>query len=150
MKKIFFVLLLVVSAIGATNAQVKGQALGVRFGGFETQGLEVTYQHPLSSSNRLELNLGANDNGMQATGLYQWVWDFSALADGFNWYLGAGAGLAFNENKKSGLGAVGQIGLEYNFNIPIQLSLDYRPGLFLIPNTFQTYDGICFAVRYKF
>jgi hypothetical protein len=154
MKKIFFVLLLVVSAIGATNAQVKGQALGIRFGGFDGYGAEVSYQHPLSSSNRLEFDLGANRYGFGLNGVYQWVWDLSALSDGFNWYAGVGAGLGSYDYKSEGnafgIGVLGQIGIEYNFNIPIQLSLDYRPGVYVVPSMHNTYDGICFSARYKF
>lgn len=145
MKKIILTFVLSMVMVCAANAQVDGKAIGVRFG----LGGELSYQHPLGSANRLEADLGISNWGVGLTGIYQWVWDLSTLADGFNWYAGVGGTLGL-ANKNFGLGVVGQVGIEYNFNIPLQLSLDYRPALYVLPAVYGGYDGVCLAVRYKF
>ncbi|MDO9154600.1 MAG: hypothetical protein Q7U47_13010 [Paludibacter sp.] len=145
MKKIIVTLALLVSIACAMNAQVDGKAIGLRFG----YGAELSYQHPLGNANRLELDLGLSNWGIALNGIYQWVWDLSALSDGFNWYAGAGAAVGFHQNF-FGVGILGQVGIEYNFNIPLQLSLDYRPGIYVLPGFHSSYDGICLGVRYRF
>ncbi len=150
MKKMFIIAALMIGFAGFASAQVDGKAIGVRLG----YGGEITYQHPLSSQNRLELDLGintwgANVWGTNLSGIYQWVWDLSDLGDGFNWYAGFGAAVGLG-NSDFGVGVLGQVGLEYHFNIPLMLSIDYRPGLFVVPNLRPAYDGICLSVRYKF
>ncbi len=149
MKKFIFALALGLSIISAVNSQTMGKAIGVRFG----YGGEITYQQPLGNANRLELDLGLDRYGFGLNGVYQWVWDLSSLADGFNWYAGFGAGIgSYNYYTGSPLnvGILAQIGLEYNFNIPLQLSLDYRPGFYFLNGFYPTYDGICLAARYRF
>ncbi|MDD3077705.1 MAG: hypothetical protein PHH37_01205 [Paludibacter sp.] len=149
MKKILFSTLFLAMLFLNANAQVDGKAIGLRFGGFSGVGAEVSYQHPLGNANRLEADLGLSNWGVGLTGVYQWVWDLSALSDGFNWYAGVGGTLGLSDSN-FGLGVVGQVGIEYNFNIPLQLSLDYRPTIYVLPSVAGGYDGICLSVRYKF
>lgn len=148
MKRISLFIFLFVSA-NFVNAQVDGKAIGLRFSGLFSNNAEITYQHPLSASNRIEADLGLNQNVFALTGVYQWVWDLSALADGFNWYVGAG-GLLGVENTKFGLAVVGQAGIEYNFDFPLQLSLDYRPAVFVVSGINNHFLNICLSARYKF
>lgn len=154
MKKLIFTVALILSIVSAANAQVNGKAIGLRFGGVSGYGAEISYQHPLGNANRLEVDLGLNHYGFGLNGVYQWVWDLSALAPGFNWYAGVGGGLgAYNYNNTNsafGIGVLGQVGIEYNFTIPLQLSFDYRPGIYIIPSVYGAYDGICFSARYRF
>jgi len=154
MKEKLIVLLLASASFIGLNAQVRGQALGVRLG----YGGEVSYQHPLNSQNRIEGDLGFYyDHGFNLAGIYQWVFDLSELSPGFNWYVGLGPqiGSWSNQNNKDydglALGIVGQIGIEFNFNIPLQLSLDYRPGWYVLPSSYGgAWDGIALGVRYNF
>jgi hypothetical protein len=159
MKKFIFAMSLVISMIGTLSAQNNEKAIGIRFG----FGGEISYQQPLGKDSRLELDLGYNQFGFNAAsspswgfginGIYQWVKDLSALSTGFNWYYGFG-GTLLTHSSFFGVGVLGQIGIEYNFNIPFQLSLDYRPGIFLIPGTdnlLRPYaEGFCLAARYRF
>lgn len=158
MKKMLVIAALVIGFAGFASAQVDGKAIGLRFGGLNGYGAEISYQHPLSSSNRLEADLGWNYFGIGLVGVYQWVWDLSALADGFNWYAGVGGGLGLYDygytgvarNNAFNLGVAGQVGIEYNFNIPIQVSLDYRPVFYLLNNGHFSADAVALSVRYKF
>ena len=153
MKKFIFAMALGLSLISAVNAQKMEKAIGLRFG----YGGEISYQQPLGNANRLELDLGLNAYGFGLNGVYQWVWDLSSLADGFNWYAGIGAsvgsfyfGSIVNSPRVLNVGILGQVGMEYNFNFPLQLSLDYRPGFYFLNSFYPTYDGICLAARYRF
>jgi hypothetical protein len=149
MKKVMITLVLILGLGTGMQAQQITKAIGLRFG----YGGEVSYQQPLGNANRLELDLGLNRYGFGLNGVYQWVWDLSALSDGFNWYVGIGASIGsynYYTNSPLNVGILGQIGLEYNFRIPIQLSLDYRPGFYLLNGFYPSYDGICLGVRYKF
>ena len=151
MKKLILALALAVSLVGALSAQVEGKAIGVRFAN-EFNGGELTFQTALGRSNRLELDLGLNNwsnsnSGVQVTGVYQWVWGLNEVATGLNWYAGLGASVG-NYTSNLGLGFVGQLGLEYNFNIPLQISLDWRPTIF---NSYYTYyGGNGLSLRYRF
>jgi hypothetical protein len=159
MKKIILVMVLAVSGVFAVNAQVDGNAIGLRLG----YGGEISYQHALGSSNRLELDLGTSIGsdyfGGALAGIYHWVFDLSALSNGFNWYVGPGAQLGYWSYKEVAgvkpeselaLGIAGQIGIEYNFDIPLQLSLDYRPIFYFLPSSGGGWSSICLGVRYKF
>ncbi len=153
MKKLIISLIFAVGIVSVLSAQLDKKAIGVRFGGFSGYGAEVSYQQPLGA-NRLELDLGLNGWGFGLNGLFQWVKPLPQLYEGFNWYWGVGAGLGlynFNSNGAAfSLGVLGQIGLEYNFEFPLQLSIDYRPGLYVMPSIYPTYDGICLSARYRF
>jgi len=163
MRKLLFTLALVVSIAGSSlRAQADGKTIGLRLG-YPT---ELSFQKGLSNTNRLELGLGFRSYGYYSTnysqfslsGIYQWVWDLSALSTGFNWYLGAGASLGYysysylnNSYSALPISLLGQIGLEYNFDIPIRLSLDYRPAFQLSGNGNGFIgDGIALGVRYRF
>jgi hypothetical protein len=140
MKKLFLSTLMLLGLAWGTQAQdISKNALGLRLGNNDGFGGEVSYQRGLSRSNRLELDLGfRNNNNVNAyklVGLYQWVWD---IDQGFNWYAGVGGGLgswSYNEEGVSNSGtfilAAGDLGVEYNFDIPLQLSLDLRPEFYL-------------------
>ncbi len=159
MKKIF---LLAIGAIGftlAANAQkISDNAIGLRLGDSNGLGAEISYQRALGGNNRLEADLGWRDgdnyNAFQLTGLYQWVWN---LDGNFNWYVGAGGGIASFDGKNALKGtdetaffAAGDIGIEYNFDIPLLLSLDFRPVLGFGDFTDDLDFDIALGIRYQF
>ena len=165
MKKVFFTVMLVIGAVAMSEAQeVSKNAIGIRTGDGDGFGTEISYQRALSDNNRLEIDLGyeSGDNfdGFKATGLYQWMWN---IEDGFNWYAGAGGGLGtvsldddfpgrnnFDDDSETFIFAAGQVGIEYNFDIPLLLSLDVRPEFYF--GDFR--DGndldIALGIRYQF
>lgn len=153
MKRILLSLVLVMSIYSTLSAQANGKAIGIRGG----NGGEISFQTALGSNNRLELDLGLNSwnsnsgyAGFGLTGIYQWVWGLEQLAPGFKWYAGLGPQIG---SWKSGfaLGIVGQVGLEYNFTIPLQLSLDYRPSWYILPNSYGgAWGGTALSIRYCF
>lgn len=159
-KSIFITFLLVAFAYTAQAQEISPNALGLRLGDGNGFGAEVSYQRALGMNNRLELDLGLrsdnNFDGFSLAGLYQWVW----LLDGnFNWYAGVGGGIASYDYKpdfpgysgsETFLFGAGDIGIEYNFDIPLQLSLDARPEF-----AFGSYNDnldfdIALSIRYRF
>lgn len=152
MKKVLFIAVLFLGLSSVLSAQLTSRALGVRFG----NAAEISYLHPLGESNRLELDLGFGSwvrGGVFLNGVYQWVWDFSQLDEGFTWYAGAGAAVGVTGGN-FGLDVIGQIGVGYDMrsiiDLPLQVSLDWRPALFLTPSVGLGWDGVAFSVRYQF
>lgn len=167
MKKLIITGIIVLIASVSMNAQeISKNALGLRLGDSDGFGAEISYQGRLSPANRLELDLGwrngKNYDGFKLAGLYQWVWNIDS---GFNWYAGLGGGLgsfSFNDNSDNNNGndftdtfvfAAGDIGIEYNFDIPLLISLDFRPeigfGNELYDNNDLDFD-IALGLRYQF
>lgn len=135
-------------------AQSSEKAIGVRFG----SGGEVSYQHPLGATNRIEFDLGLSPQSFGLNGIYHWVNDLSDWTEGMAWYYGPGATVGFSNTtaqfptSKLALGVVGQIGLEYKFDFPLQLSVDYRPTFYLVrpAGSGGYYTDICLSARYRF
>lgn len=158
MRKLFFAFVLILMAnIG--NAQIADHAIGLRLGGGDGFGTEISYQHGLSSLNRLEFDLGMHSsnhyNAWGLAGIYQWVWNIDG---GFNWYAGAGGRIGSwhwdadyrTDNNGIFLAVAGDIGLEYVFPIGIQIALDARPEIGLINHGDAFRNNIAFSVRYQF
>lgn len=167
MKKIILSAIMLVGLAFSSQAQdISKNALGLRLGDSGGFGTEISYQRGLGDNNRLELDLGwrnrknynnnsFDDNAIKLAALYQWVWNIDG---GFNWYAGVGGGLGnyrYDDNSKSFnetfAFAAGDIGLEYNFDIPLLISIDFRPefgGNGYYKNNYGS--DIALGVKYQF
>ena len=156
-KLLLFSVILFAFVLSSQAQQISKNAIGLRLGDSDGFGAEVSYQLGLSDYNRIEFGLGWRDkkdfSAVRALGLYQWVWQ---LDGDFNWYVGAGGGFAsfsFDNDAIDGetaLFAAGDIGIEYNFDIPLLLSLDFRPEIgFGDYNDDLDFD-IALGIRYQF
>ena len=151
MKKIAIALFLITASTAAFS-EIQSHAIGLRFGGGDGIGTEISYQQAYKSNNRIEADLGfvsnSTFNRMQITGLYQWVWNIQGA---LNWYAGLGAGIGQASYKNAGsefqLDLNGDVGVEYQLDIPLQLSLDLRPGFGL--SKFHN-SSLAIALRYTF
>ena len=144
---------------GLISAQdISDNAIGLRFGDSDGLGAEISYQRALLESNRLEVDLGwrsSNDvDAFKLTGVFQWVWNIDG---NFNWFTGAGAGLVSWSNDPTNtsgtaLFLAGDVGIEYDFDFPLLISLDVRPELgFGSDNQYDDFDfDIALGVRYQF
>lgn len=166
MKKLILSAVMLIGLAFASNAQeISKNALGLRLGDNDGFGAEISYQRALGSNNRLELDLGLRNNdyydSFKVVGLYQWVWNIDG---GFNWYAGVGGGVGsysfgkdndkFNGSDESGTFflAAGDLGIEYNFDIPLIISLDLRPELYFGDDFRNDNFGpdIALGIRYQF
>ena len=145
-----------VFTIVTVNAQeISKNALGLRIGDSDGLGTEISYQRHLNENNRLEFDLGwrssNNVDAFKLVGLYQWV---NKLEGNFNWFVGAGAGIgSYDTPAGDGFFALiaGDLGIEYNFDIPLIMSLDIRPELGLNNEYSDDLDlDIALGIRYQF
>ncbi|MCQ2284428.1 MAG: hypothetical protein MJZ57_05955 [Bacteroidales bacterium] len=166
MKKIFCLILFIGALIGSSMAQPR--AIGGRIG----YNLEFSYQHHFASRNMVDLSVGATNIWnrwayAEANCMFDWVFN---IHNGWNWYVGPGfgLGLGYGRNWRDfgyvpfRLNLGGQLGIEYQFRIPLNLSLDWRPMVNVVginhrgenvPNYNPLYDGIysfAIGVRYRF
>lgn len=158
-----FLLTFVFAAVSVNAQEISNHALGLRLGDSDGFGAEISYQKSIGRYNRAEFDLGWRDSrnfdAFKLVGLYQWV---RPIDGGFNWFYGVGGGIGSvdftprpNNNDDGGVFvfAAGDIGVEYNFGIPLLLSLDFRPEVGVVG-----YDGfsdnfdfdIGLGVRYTF
>lgn len=152
-------------SVSAQAQQISENAIGLRLGDSDGFGTELNYQRAVGTNNRLEFGLGwrSNDNidAYKLVGLYEWVWNIDG---GFNWYAGPGAGIgqvSFDNDRNDNnfdndddnetfIFAAGVIGIEYNFDIPILVSLDFRPEFGFGDYRDDVDFDIALGVRFQF
>ncbi len=168
MKIIQLVLLFNLFVFTSITAQdISDNTIGLRLGDSDGFGAEISYQRLIMRTSRLEVNFGWRDSrefdAFKVSGLYQWV---RPISGNFNWYFGAGAGLgsASFEPIPSEGGPItpdggffafvaGDLGVEYNFDIPLLISFDIRPELGVVgyDDFSDTFDfDIALGLRYQF
>ena len=160
MKKVIYSTVMLLGLAFSVQAQdISKNALGLRIGDNDGFGGEISYQRGLGKNNRLELDLGWRDSNnvdaFKLAGLYQWVWN---IEGGFNWYAGVGGGLGSysvdgpGDNSGTYFLGAGNLGIEYNFDIPLMLSLDIRPELYFGDEFRDDNFGpdIALGIRYQF
>ena len=159
MKKLLVLVALIAISAVAVNAQKR--AIGGRLG----YGLEFSYQHNMGEKNMLEVDAGLPGfSGIEAAATYDWLFPISSWqeAGSWNWYAGVGAGAGYSWLWGWGnygyVGVAGRLGIEYNFDFPLSLSLDWRPifGPRFGSGNIGFYDGglyygaIAWGIRYRF
>ena len=151
MKKIILVAALILGFAAAAAAQPR--AIGIR-GGF---GAGVSYQHTVGA-NFIDADLGFG-NGLNLAATYNWMLAQPQWTSRGEWgvYAGPGAalGLGFGDASFFNVGVAGEVGLEYTFWFPLQLSVDIRPQLGLVTAGGASAFGLwgwypTLAVRYRF
>jgi hypothetical protein len=161
-------LLIAIALLGLSLAAVaQPKAIGVRGGLFGTHfNGEISYEQWTSLLDNdydfFEVDLGVfGGNGFKATALYNFTFAQPEFTDRGEWAFYAGPGVALgygtginkNDEKKSApfIGVAAQLGLEYTFWFPLQLSVDFRPS-FMIPAYMNrsNWYGFALAARYAF
>ncbi len=135
MKKALLILTVLIGSAAATFAQPK--SIGGRLGNY---GIDVSYEnYVMGGSDFLEFGLGL-DNGFSTSAFHvDGIYNFMILEPDWtlvgHWgcYAGPGASVAVWKNSDDEntvyAGFLGNVGLEYTFNFPLQLSIDFRPRL---------------------
>jgi hypothetical protein len=160
MKKLFLLAIAILGFTAISSAQsISPNALGLRLGDSDGFGAEISYQAGLGDNNRLEFDLGWRSgnrfDGFKLAGLYQWVWNIDG---GFNWYAGVGGGVGsysydndFNNGEdETFIFAAGDIGIEYDFDIALLISLDFRPEFGFGSYRDDVDFDIALGIRYQF
>ncbi|MBT3301550.1 MAG: hypothetical protein HOD63_12595 [Bacteroidetes bacterium] len=156
MRKIILTLVLILGVITCSNAQDYKTAVGLR-GGLSNG---ITIKHFVGESTALEGIFYIRWRGYNITGLYEKHKQAFGV-ERLNWYYGFGGHLGFwngayvnwanNNNDYTVIGVDGILGIEYNFEeIPINLSLDWKPALNIIGYFGFWGDGGALSIRYIF
>ena len=126
------IIIIAVLALGMASAAVaQPRAIGGRLG----WGVEASYQHGFGKD-FLEADLGlCTFDGINGSVVYNFMCAQPNWTDRGEWGFYAGPGIALGAggiisgNPYFNLGVAGQVGLEYTFWFPLQLSFDIRPVL---------------------
>ncbi len=138
MKKILFTILILAGFIQFNHAQEIGIRIGDAVGGhYAIDGILS-----LPGFGRIHADVSFGDGvGVEA------LWDFIYQPLGeFSLYVGAGA-FAFLGDPFQ-LGVSGEIGLEYHFDFPIAVGVDWRPSFRIVEDTNFSASGFGVNVRY--
>lgn len=156
MKKLLFVLIIALFFGLKSNAQDYNTGIGLRGGAWNG----LTVKHFLNEKAAVEGLFDSRWHGFNLTGLYE-IHNQAFNTERLNWYYGAGAHIGFydsqykrwgdNTGNYSVIGIDGILGLEYNFKeIPINLSIDWKPTFNLSGYSGFWGDGGALSIRYIF
>jgi hypothetical protein len=142
MKKILFTILV----FGGLFQFSQAQEVGIRFGDAIGGNFAVDGVFGLGEFSRIHADVSFGDNGVGIDAL----WDFlyQPLGTGFNWYVGAGPTAYLGD--PFSLGVSGEIGLEYHFDFPLALGVDWRPTFIIIEDTDFEAGWFGLNIRYVF
>ena len=159
MRRFIFILIAIFASVFMAEAQPK--ALGVRAG----MDCQLSYEHGVSSGDFVEVDLGVEfiygyAVGLNAAAGYNFMIAQPEWTQKGQWGFYVGPAVKVGYIWVGGYLAVGaQVGLEYNFDFPLQLSLDIRPaaGIAFEGGTCRLYGAEailgsipCLSVRYRF
>ncbi len=156
MRKILMTAIIMICFVTFSNAQDYNTGIGLR-GGL-ANGL--TIKHFLGEKTAIEGILSSRWKGFNITGLYE-IHKQAFDTERLNWYYGVGGHVGFwngndvdwvNDNDDyTVIGIDGILGLEYNFKeIPINLSIDWKPAMNIIGYSGFWGDGGALSIRYIF
>ena len=129
-------------------AQDYKTALGVRLSSDQAMvNNSVSIKHFLNNRTAIEGLLSFSDP-LAIGALFEIHKPFSETG-GLKWYYGGGGYVGFGNS--ASFGAMGVIGLDYKFsNIPLNLSLDWKPELNIVTDINFEPAAVGFTVRFTF
>ncbi|MER3499155.1 MAG: hypothetical protein C4308_11240 [Chitinophagaceae bacterium] len=158
MKKVTFALFLFLclSAFNNLSAQDYKTALGIRLSNSNPLvSNSISLKHFLNEKTAIE-GLFSFGDPLSIGGLVEFHKPFST--PGLQWYYGAGGYLGFGKDydpakarevRQTYFGGMGVAGLDFKFaNIPLNLSLDWKPELNIVPEINFEPAAIGFTARF--
>jgi hypothetical protein len=152
MKKLLLLLLVTVTISLTTKAQDDNgykNAIGVRLGS-SVPAIKsgITFKHFMGNK-AIEGILSFGD-GVGICGLYEIHKPLAVSSENLQWLVGFGGYVGLN-NSTSNVGAAGIIGLDYKFvQIPLNITLDWKPELNIVSKVGFEASGIGFSARFTF
>jgi len=142
MKKLLFVSAFFLLISGSISAQSNWEA-GVRFG--NDFALDITI--PLAASPRLHTAVYFN-NDVAVGAYFDWMFALSGGPSGLKFYPGVGPEFYFRNDFD--VAVAGDFGMEYSFDFPLTIGLDWRPH-FMVTNSMKFNSGNWgFVARFRF
>lgn len=119
-------------SLATVHAQDYKLGLGIRFSDASpTLSNSISVKYFMNENTAID-GLVSFGSRFGVGGLYEIHTPLNATP-GLKWYYGGGAYLGF-QDRNAYLGPQGVVGLEYKFeNIPLNLSLDWKPELDIVP-----------------
>lgn len=159
MKKLLTIICLAVIATFAFNSESSAQsyknAIGGRFGAANG----VTFKTTLGGNKMVDIIANFRSSNkhdyFRVTGLYE-IYNPINNAAGLNWYYGIGGTVGSVKDRSKDesnlyLGVDGVLGLDYKFaDAPINISLDWKPTIGLVPDTDFDASGVGLSLRFTF
>lgn len=146
----FLLLLLVTSCIFVTSlhAQDYKLGLGIRLSSASpTLSNSVSAKYFFQENKAIEGLISFGGSRFGIGGLYE-IHNALNATEGLKWFYGAGAYVGFQDHDTY-LGPTGVVGLDYKFqNIPLNLSLDWKPELDIIPRINFVPDAFALTARF--
>jgi hypothetical protein len=156
MRKVILTSAMLIGLVCLIQAQDYKTGIGLR-GGF-SNGL--TIKHFIGKNTAVEGILDTRWGGFEAIALFEIHKEGVFDVDRLNFYYGAGGHIGVWEGNSNWgtkgtsytvIGVDGILGLEYNFKeVPINISLDWKPAFNLIGYSDVWLDGGALSVRYIF
>ena len=146
---ICILLLATSSCINRLSAQDYKLAMGIRFSSASpTLSNSFSVKYFMDETNAIE-GLISFGTRFGIGGLYE-RHQLIGGTPAFTWFWGLGGYVGW-QNNNTFLGPTGAIGLDYKFpNAPINLSLDWKPELDILPNINFVPDAFGITARYTF
>lgn len=131
------------------KAQEYKTAVGIRLGPTSPAiAPGFTIKHFLDEKHAVEGMIGVS-NGIGLAALYEWHFPITSV-EHLQWFAGAGGYAAFRNNTTF-IGAAGIIGADYKFpDIPLNISLDWKPELNILTSVGFEASGVGFSARFTF
>lgn len=148
MKRILFTLLTFLLLTSYLKAQDYKFAAGIRFSNAEpTLSNAVTVKYFLTETSAIE-GIVSYGSRFGIGALLELHRPFKP--QGFGWFYGGGVYVGFADNN-SYVGPTGIIGLDYKFSgIPLNLSLDWKPEIDIVPKIKFVPDAFALSARFAF
>jgi len=150
MRKILLALIFTscIAFMNRVNAQDYKLGIGLRFSTpAPTLSNSVSVKYFIKETAAIE-GLISYGNHFGIGGLYE-IHRAVNATPGLKWYYGGGAYLGFDSQHKTYLGPTGVVGLDYKFEkIPLNLSLDWKPELDMLPGINFIPDAIGLSARF--
>ena len=155
MKKLLLVVMVLVFAFSFALAQENSTKMDVGLRGGVSSG--ITGRYFMSESSAIEGIVGYRNLGYLVTAMYEFHKPL-ALGDieGLTWFFGAGAHVGISGWWVAALtlGFDGIVGVGYDLepliNLPLSVTLDYKPAFSLIGSWGTSWADFAFSVRYTF
>jgi hypothetical protein len=151
MKRLIVLAAAILMSVGIASAQNYNYGIGLRLN--QSPSIDFKWNH--TATNSWEFNLSMpNLDGVTATAAYQWNWAIGSQGyngDGFNAYVGPQATIGmYSKSFTVGVGALG--GIEYKFDIPLALGIDWKPTFAFGKGGLDNWGfwDFAIAVRYTF
>ncbi|MDO6430091.1 hypothetical protein Q4E93_05820 [Flavitalea sp. BT771] len=132
------------------SAQDYKVAIGVRFSSSApTLNNAVSVKYFMNETSAVEGLISFGNSRFGLGGLYE-KHQLIGGTPAFTWFYGAGGYIGF-EDRTTFLGPTGVVGLDYKFqNAPLNLSLDWKPELDIIPSINFVPDAFALTARFTF